>query len=254
VIVFVAGMSRAGSMWTYNIVRELYKQKKIATLPDQIPLNESNLISEAFSSDPSNAQVYCIKTHFNLPHPLPTKHQVKIICNFRDVRDAGLSFNRFVHSDYSTVINAMKGMMGATDYYLNTFKDIVMPIRFDSIQNEPSDTINRICEYLDLNVSDKTKADIELKFSKKSVKKQIDKLSDIKVKEGEIKGAKYQNNFAAVSNLDGSYRVFDKETSFQSNHITSKKDGEWRDFFSEEQKKEINDISKEWLSKYGFDI
>lgn len=253
-IVFVAGMSRAGSMWTYNIVRELYKKKKFIILPDKIPVSESDLISEALNSNVIDNQVYCVKTHSILHKPLPTKHEVKIICNYRDVRDAGLSFMRFMHGDYAGVPNAMMGMMQTTDYYINTFTDNLLSIRFDDIINEPAFTINNICEFLDLDVSEKVKLDIENKFSKSSVKKHIDKLSDIKIKQGVVRGTKHQNNYAAVGNFDGTYRIFDKETSFQSNHITSKKDGEWKDLFTEEQKEQINNISREWLLKYGFSV
>lgn len=253
-IVFVAGMSRAGSMWTYNVVRELYKQKKFNILPDKIPVSESDLISEALNSNVLDNQVYCIKTHSMLHNPLPTKHEVKIICNYRDVRDAGLSFMRFMHGDYDGTIKAMMGMMQTTDYYINTFTDNLISIRFDDIKAEPAIIINSICEFLDLDVSEKIKLDIENKFSKAAVKKHIDKLSDIKVKQGVVRGAKYQKNYAAVGNFDGTYRVFDKQTSFQSNHITSKKDGEWKEFFTEEQKEQINTISTAWLLRYGFNV
>ena len=247
-------MSRAGSMWTYNIVRELYKKKKFVILPNKIPVSESELISEALNSNVINNEVYCVKTHSILQNPLPTKHEVKIICNYRDVRDAGLSFMRFMRGDFSGVPNAMIGMMQTTDYYLNTFTSDLMPIRFDDIKNKPVDTIDDICAFLNLDISKKVKSDIDTKFSKSSVKKHIDKLSDIKIKEGIVKGAKHQNNYAAVGNIDGTYRVFDKETSFQSNHITSKKDGEWRNHFTKEQIEQINNISREWLLKYGFNI
>ncbi len=46
-IIFVAGMPRAGSMWTYNIVRELLKSKKCTVLPEKIPVSENDLITEA---------------------------------------------------------------------------------------------------------------------------------------------------------------------------------------------------------------
>jgi hypothetical protein len=254
VIVFVAGMPRAGSMWTYNIVRELYKYKNLIVLPDQIPTTEPALIKEALSSHDLINQVYCIKTHSKLPNPLPTHHQVKIICNYRDVRDAGLSFMRFIHGDYDIAINAMMGMMQLTNYFINTFDNNLFLIRFDRINTEPVKTIDEICDFLELDVPHDAILKIEKKFNKDAVKKHIDKLSGVNIQQGEILDEKQQHKYDAVGNLDGTYIVFDKETSFQSNHITSKEDGEWREYFTEQQREQINVRCSKWLLKYGFEI
>ena len=71
-------------------------------------------------------------------------------------------------------------------------------------------------------------------------------------KNGLIKGSKYKDRYDVVGNLDGTYRIFDKNTSFQSDHITSKKDGEQKDYFNENQIRVIIDTSKEWRMNHGY--
>jgi len=255
VIVFIAGMPRAGSMWTYNVVRELYKINKITVIPEQIPKDESALITEAVQSTVVDGEVYCIKTHFKLPDPLPTQHNVKIICNIRDVRDACLSYKRFMRVDFETCINVMREMMAATDYYLNAFTGNRFMVRFEELGDEHLDAIGKIAAFLGLPVSKKQTADIWAAYKKSSVKKNLDKLSEIKVdKDGRIKGTKYQKNYDTVRNRDGTYRIFDKTTSFQTNHITSAKDGEWKTHFNNEQIEQIISLSEDWLKKYGYTV
>lgn len=254
-IVFVAGMPRAGSMWTYNIVRALYKCSNITVIPEKIPKNESALITEALQSRIVDDVAYCIKTHFKLPNPLPTQHGVKIICNLRDVRDACLSYKRFMNVDFKTCINEMNAMMKAADYYIESFQNNLLTVRFEELGNEHLDAIGKISDFLNLQVSNKQKADIWATYKKSSVKKYLDKLSNIKVdKEGKIKGAKYQGKYDAVRNRDGTYRVFDKATSFQTNHITSDKDGEWKTYFNKEEIEQIIDLSREWLQRHDYKV
>lgn len=242
-------------MWTYNVVRELCKCSKMTVIPKEIPKDESALIANALQSSVIDDQVYCIKTHFKLRKPLPTRHSVKIICNMRDVRDACLSYKRFMHADFGTCIHAMKEMMEATDYYIQTFPEDLLTVRFDELTDRKQDTIGKISDFLGLQVSEKQKAGIWSRYEKSSVRKRLDNLADIKVdREGKIKGAKYKEKYDAVRNRDGTYRVFDKTTSFQTNHITSERDREWEEYFNKEQVAQITDLSREWLIKHNYAI
>jgi len=242
-------------MWTYNVVRALYKSNNVTVIPEKIPKDESTLITEALQNRAVDGEVYCIKTHFRLPNPLPTQHEVKVICNVRDVRDACLSYKRFMHVDFETCLNVMNEMMIATDYYMQAFSDNRLMVRFEELGDEQLDVIGKISAFLGLSVSEKQKSGIWAAYKKSSVKKRLDEFSDIKVdEEGRIKGAKHQEKYDAVRNRDGTFRIFDKTTSFQTNHITSEKDGEWKTDFSSEQIELINRLSREWLQRYDYEI
>lgn len=254
-IVFVAGMSRAGSMWTYNVVRAIYETGNYSVLPKVIPIDEKILINNALLSMEKEKEVYCIKTHFALSNPLPTKHRVKFICNIRDVRDACLSFMRFMHADFEAGVTAMKSMMAKSDYYLNTFKDNLIEVRFEDMTNTPLAVLERICVFLGIELSESEKQSILAKYDKSNIKKELNKLSEIRVDDkGRVIGEENSSRFNTVRNFDGTYRVYDTTTAFQSNHITSSKDGEWRTYFDENRLEKINELSKEWLLNHGYKI
>lgn len=254
-IIFVAGMSRSGSMWTYNVARAILEAKNILVLPKLIPVNERDLIKIALKSEEKENEVYCIKTHLLLNNPLPTKHEVKIICNIRDVRDACLSFMRFMHADYETGVRAMISMMQKTDCYLTSFKDNLLEVRFEELTNSPLTVIETISNFLKIDLSENEKNKILIRFDKSNIQQQLSKMANIKIdKKGQVIGAKQKSKFDTAQNLDGTFRVFDKATSFQSNHITSNTDGEWKTHFDKNQIKQLNNITKEWLLKHGYKV
>jgi len=254
-IVFVAGMSRSGSMWTYNIVRAIYETTDFSVLPKAMPADERALIRDALSSAVKNNEVHCIKTHFLFRRPIPTSHEVKFICNIRDVRDACISFMRFTHSNFERGVSAMTSMMNSTDYYLSEFGNSVLGVRFEDVTNNPLIVVNSICSFLKIELSDSDKNEIISRFSKTKIKKKLHDMSKIRLDaNGQIEGDEQQSKFEAIKNLDGTYRIYDKTTAFQSNHITSTGDGEWRTVFDKDQIEKVNSISKEWLLRHGYTI
>jgi hypothetical protein len=242
-------------MWTYNVVRELFKSSNYTVKPRQIPTTQHELVREALTSSVVENEVYCIKTHLHVKNPLPTQHAVKIICNVRDVRDACLSWMRFMRADFSRSLKAMIGMMKTTDYFHSTFKQDLLSIRYEDMNTNPADTINRICDYLELVVAEGQRQRIENQFSKASMKHFVKTLSKIKIdRNGNVENPLDREQFEVVENYDGTFRVFDKMTAFQSDHITSQKDGEWRACLTEEQIAQLNDVAKNWLMKYNYGI
>jgi len=254
-IVFVAGMPRAGSMWTYNVVRAIFETKSWSVLPREIPVSEHALIKEALVSEQKQNEVYCIKTHSPLKSPLPTKHDVRIICNVRDVRDACLSFMRFMHADYEAGIHAMVSMMKITDYYQNQFGDNLLSVRFEDLINTPLNVLENISGFLKIDLSESEKKEILQKFDKSNIQKKLREMPQVELDVNErIKDAEQSSKFDAVKNRDGTYRTYEKTTGFQSNHITSKNDGEWKTYFDKSKADQLTSLSKEWLLKYGYKV
>lgn len=258
-IVFVAGMPRAGSMWTYNVVRAIFEAKGFQVLPETIPADESVLITEALNSTVNENEVYFIKTHLRLKSPLPTKHDIKFICNVRDIRDASISFMKFMRADIGrdaeNGIKAMMNMMSITDYYLTTFGNNVLGVRFEDISNNPQIVLENIAEFFKIELSKGEKTEILKDFSKANIQKKLSAMKKIKLNAlGQVENEEQQSKFNTIKNFDGTYRVYDKTTAFQSGHITSTTEGEWKTHFSENQIGRINSITREWLLKYGYKI
>lgn len=254
-IVFVAGMSRAGSMWTYNVVRAIYETRNFQVLPKEIPADEGRLITSTLNSEVTENGVHCIKTHLPLKSPLPTRHEVKIICNIRDVRDAALSFMRFAHSDFESGLKTLVLMMNITDHYLAKFKNNLLSIRYEDLTNNPQSVLENVAAFLNMDLSKGEKTEILRRFSKANIQKHLGTMKKIKLDaQGQVENEEHKSRFETVRNLDGTYRVYDKTTAFQSDHITSTKSGEWRTHFRQDQVDKIDSLTRDWLLRYGYKI
>lgn len=253
-IVFVAGMPRAGSMWTYNVTRAVFESKGWSVLPKEIPVNEHALIKTALLSEQKENEVYCIKTHLPLKSPLPTKHDVRIICNIRDVRDACLSFMRFMHADFDGGLHAMKGMMNITDYYLSQFGNNLLSVRFEDLTNTPLTVLENICGFLKIDLPDTEKQEILQKFDKSNIQKKLHELPKVESDARVLVDPEHSSKFDSVQNRDGTYRAYEKATGFQSNHITSSGDGEWKTYFDNSKAERLIELSREWLLRYGYEL
>ena len=253
-IVFVAGMPRAGSMWTYNVIRAIYETAGWSVLPREIPVSEHALIKKALLSEQNEKEVYCIKTHLPLKSPLPTKHDVRIINNIRDVRDACLSFMRFMHADFEGGLQAMMGMMRITDYYAREFGNNLLSVRFEDLTSTPQTVLEKICGFLNIDLSEQEKTEILQRFDKSNIQKKLQDLPKVE-SDAHIKAdAELSSKFDSVRNRDGTYRTYEKSTGFQSNHITSSSDGEWKTYFDKSKAEQLIGLSRDWLSRYGYEV
>ena len=253
-IVFVAGMPRAGSMWTFNVVRSIFETKGWSVLPKEIPINEHALIKEALLSEQKENVVYCIKTHLPLKSPLPTKHEVRVINNIRDVRDACLSFMRFMHADYDAGLHAMMSMMKISDYYLTQFGKDMLSVRYEDLSKTPLEVLESICGFLKFDLSENEKSEILHKFDKSNIRKKLQEMPKVQPDAPALIDPEQSSKFQPLKNRDGTYRTYEKATGFQSNHITSSGDGEWKTYFDKSKTDKLIELSRDWLLKYGYEV
>lgn len=246
-IIFIAGMPRSGSMWTYNVCRQLITAAGKHPWPETIPQDETPAIRHALAHPPARDQVYCIKTHFEIPVGKP---HMRIICNYRDVRDAMLSYMRFMKCPFDKALAVARGCMHITDHYLERPHPDVLPLRYDDIVNRPVEAIRTLAVFLALPAQEETIAEIAQALSREQVRRRLEKLSPGGQAEAET--ATVSGEVATVRNLDGSERTYDPATGFQANHISSNSDGEWRQVFTTGQQDELISVTAEWLSRYGF--
>jgi len=249
-IIFIAGMPRSGSMWTYNVCRRLITAAGKTPWPDEVPLDESPAIQYALSHPPAQNQVYCIKTHFRIPVGKP---HMRIICNYRDIRDATLSYMRFMRCTFEKALAAARGSMQLTDHYLQPQDPHVLPIRYNTMINQPQQTIITLAEFLALPVEPAEIEDIAQSLSRDAVARKLDKLKTGKQNtENSSTDHAAAGKISSAPNMDGSFRLHDSSTGFQTNHISSNRDGEWRNAFSSKEQDKLMEISTDWLQRYNF--
>ena len=249
--VFIAGMSRSGSMWIYNVTRSLIQKANKVLLPVEIPPNEEALISEALTQQSNQDTFYCIKTHRPITPHLP---HVKIIFTYRDVRESMVSFMRFTHCNFERGLQAAHGMMAITDFYFNEHKDNIIRLRYNDFVSDPIKCIEQIRQFLGLEVHMQDIQQIADLFSKKEVQKLVDSFHSIKVTDsGEMIDAKLYRDFAVLQNFDGSFKIYHKKTAYQTDHITGQGE-KWKKVLTEDQKERLMDLARNWLTTYGFPI
>ena len=250
--IFVAGMPRAGSMWTYNVVRSLILLGGQRPVPDKVPPDEKQVIQEALSKPAGQGGVYCIKTHYAIP---VDRNDIKIICNIRDIRDATLSFMRFMRCPFAVALDSARESMKITDYYLGSGRLTVLPVDYDDVVGASSSVVARIADFIGVQPTRKEIESIVAQHSRERMAERLRKMNAVTLgASGEIQNQPDSGAYTTIRNMDGSYRVYDYETGFQSNHITSSRAGEWRQVFSDEQQRLLNELLGDWLQRYGFDV
>lgn len=229
-------------MWTYNVVRQLVSLAGKTPWPEKVPPDESATIREALSKPADAGHIYCIKTHCALP---VDRDDIKIICNVRDIRDATLSFMRFMKCPFEAALQSARDSMQITDHYLGSASLSVLPVDYDDLVLEPAAVVARVADFIGVDVDDKGIDGIVSRLSRDRVAARLEELAAV-----DADSVRY----ARIRNLDGSARVYDYETGFQSNHITSNRDAEWREVLDADQQRMLNELLGDWLLRYGYEL
>jgi hypothetical protein len=249
-IIWVAGMPRSGSMWTYNVLRNALDVSGYNVLPKIIPKSneEQNYIAKYEAlPDVNPKNIYVIKTHMYLNPNIPKSF---VITTIRDVRDALISWMNFMNSDFETALTAAEGMTRNSDHYLEFPDKNYFRIRYENIKSHPEATIKEICQKLTLDISDDVINDIVRNFDKNNVAKLIKNREKYFNKVN--KKGKVPDGVESVAGLNNSVRVYDKGTGFQSGHVSNYQDGEWRTILSPDQIEAMHDRLSPWLKANGY--
>lgn len=249
--VFVAGMPRAGSMWTYNVVRQLIRLAGKIPWPEKVPPDERRALERALMAPAKPGYVNCIKTHYCIP---VDRANIKIICNYRDIRDATLSYMRFMKCSFDAALESARASMSTTDHYLQAGSRNILPVDYDDVVGAPSLVVARVAAFIGVEATAAGIEDIVNQLSRERVSGRLKKLATVASGQDPESGPRFESDsHTHIRNLDGSYRAYDRETGFQGNHITSGRPGEWREALSAEQQRMLNELAGEWLRRYGLD-
>jgi len=244
-IIWVAGMTRSGSMWTHNVLRNVLKVSGYNVLPKHVPeTNEeiTHLIRNRVLLDIDPNNIYTFKTHANLDPLIPKSY---VITTIRDVRDALISWMNFMKSDFKTALAQAEGMTRISNHFLKFPDQKHYRIRYEDIIADPESTIKKLCRRISINIPDQSIREIASNHEKNKIKKLIKKRETIfnqKNKAGEL-----PNGFKVVPGCNESERVYDRQTGFQSGHVTDYKDGDWQTILSPDQITAMHDRLSLWL-------
>ena len=247
---WISTTPRTGSMWLYNVTREILKFSKINVLPTKIPKSSQEFF-EIFEKqsliDQNNSNKYVFKIHRILNPNLPRS---KILTTIRDPRDVCISFKEFMKTDFNTSLKATKTLLEYEKIYKTYNKEYLKFIRYENIENKSIETILEIANFIGYNINRKDAEKISLEYNRKKVKDLIKNndenlLSKIKNKEDIDKSS-------IVYFSKDNYRSFDTKTGFQTNHISNRNSGDWKKSFSSKEIEILNFEFKDFISEYKF--
>lgn len=237
-LVLIASMPRSGSMWTYNVARELLGKSGLTVKPDSMLLTDEDQmrsIGAAMRNQDRN-EIHCIKTHLSLDFAEQALAHTRILTPYRDPRDAVLSFTRFMGVDLDHGLKAAREMMSVTDYYLSLPDEIVCGFKYEDMIRDPRKAIGKIAEFLGIPACEEEIETIDDMFCKANVKTLIENIGN------EIVGR----------NPGGEIRKIDRKTGFQTAHIAAEDGKSWSDVFSEAGKAKLRSLTHDWLVRRGY--
>lgn len=234
--IWVATVPRTGSMWTTNVVREIFTSANYNSLPKIViksDIDILNFYNSTVINDLNKSNKYVLKIHKKLT-VLPPRS--KIITNIRNPYDICASFHEFMKCDLDRSIAVAADLSVWINYYKKLDKNLFQ-IRYENIEKNPISIIEDLANYCEVKINKSEINSIDFKFNKKNVQELIKKNHD----EMEIQTKKNlnidQEKIVKLSN--GYYRYIDSNTGFQSGHISKRNSGEWKKVFSPQEIKII---------------
>ena len=247
---WISAAPRTGSMWVFNVVKEILNFSKLNVLPMEVPQNDQKffeIYKNQSLSDKNVSNKYVFKVHKILKPGLPKS---KILTTIRDPRDVCISFKEFMKTDFNTALKAARKLLEYEKIYRTYEKNYIKFLRYEDIENNPNKIILEIANYIGYEINSKIAEKISIKYNKNNIKKLIRNNDENLFMK--IKNKEKINKSDIVYFSQDNYRSFDGKTGFQTNHISNRSTGDWEKKFSSEEIEIINLEFKDLISEYKF--
>ena len=248
---WISSAPRTGSMWLFNITREILKESGYEVYPKIIPQYDKKMLDIYYKEalpDQNDLNKYVFKVHTILKPDIPRS---KILTIIRDPRDICISFKEFMKTDFKSSLKATKSILNFTKIYKHFEKDCLMISKYENIEKKPIDIIIEIGKFINCKVEYNSAEKISKKFSKDNVKniiKENDNNINLKIKEN-----KEVSKSEIVYFSKDNYRSFDINTGFQTGHVSKRNSGDWKKALSSEEIEIINSQFKDFLIENNYD-
>jgi len=239
-IIWIASVPRTGSMWAFNITRELLRISGLQVFPERVPTDDMEMAELAKDAivDTNPNHRWVLKVHAKLSSTTPRSY---FISTNRDPRDALISRMRFLGDNFDSAMRIFQEMLELQSHYASFPKHSILHLDFTDISTVPEMVIAQIATALDLTVPQAVVRELAVRFSKANVQKRIDTLTK---QSDDVQAHDFVDT---VRNRDGSIRIFDKGTGFQSGHVSNYQDGDWRTLLTDEQQAQLDSQFGDWF-------
>lgn len=248
--IWVSTAPRTGSMWLFNVVREIFRIIGKQVKPEDIPQCDGDMFKQAarfasVSQDPS--QVWVLKVHTILKPDLPRS---KVITIHRDLRDVLVSFKEFMKTSFDDSLQCARLLVNFTETYKDYDPGYLKLVAYSDIETRPVELILEIAKFCGVQINEMIAKDIALKYSREKVKSIIEKSN----KSLAQKLAKKQpiDNRDIVYFSASTYRAYDCKSGFQTGHVSQRKTGDWDSVLSNTEQQKLHAEFGGWLKNYGY--
>ncbi|NNK78032.1 MAG: hypothetical protein HKP40_04890 [Litoreibacter sp.] len=251
-VIWISTPPRTGSMWTFNVTRELKRRAGRDVEPKEVPQTDGEMFKLAVKSGFENTcenRAWVLKVHKALKTGLPNS---KVITAHRDPRDATVSFMNFMNVGFDRAKSQAINFMKYTELYENYDDDYLLMLKYADIENSPQEVIQKIASFIEEDCSDELAAAIADEFSRSKVQaltRKTDETLGAKLRDGSEPKPEEIVRFS-----DTNYRSFDVKTGFQTDHVSGRKTGDWRTILTKAQQEELMPIIHDWLIRYGYEV
>jgi hypothetical protein len=248
-IVWIAGMARSGSMWTFNVARSLLREAGFAVFPPTALKRDDEAQEEARKGlqDSCADNIWCLKIH-GVRKGSPME---RFISPYRDPRDAVISYMRFVRCSFDNALAATAYWTRFCDHYRAMPPELSLCLDYKEIAEQPLGAAGRISTFLGLNSSAEVIANVVAHFDRENVRQRIEVVEE-RARHRRAAGDPDAAG-AFVRNWDGTERVMDEETGFQSGHVSGCQPGDWRRLLTGEQQWRLDQAIGAWLEARGYE-
>lgn len=243
-VCWIAGPPRMGSMWIYNVVRELLAEANCDLAPADLTIGRSAIFAAMANAldDPEPQPVSVLKFHGSR---WPTSDRARIVTSRRDPRDALMSYMRFMARDFTYTLMAADAWTRWMDRFRRLPPDRCLVVEYGAIGADPESTIETIATFIGVSPAAGSAARIASALDKAKVRTLIESRDE----EGLPDTASATRRIGPAV---GFSRRMDIRTGFQSGHVSDYRDGDWRRILDDSQKREVDRVLGAWLSRNGF--
>lgn len=233
--IWVASVPRTGSMWTFNIARELVRAAGETLVPEVVPRDDEKMIEIGSAHIETQSEgLAVLKVHVRLHPDVPRS---RFIVPQRDVRDALMSFMRFTHADFERGLEFVRGAVLIDRHYRHFPREKLLLLDYTRIVGTPLAVAAEIAVFMGLKVDSAQLEKIVATYDKASVRKRI-AAREAEIIDRRDAGLSVSEDDWVPSN-DGALRAFDPATGFQSGHVSDYVEGGWREILTEAQKRAV---------------
>ncbi|MBF0588427.1 MAG: sulfotransferase domain-containing protein [Magnetococcales bacterium] len=247
-LVWISTPPRTGSSWTYNVVRAIFKASGRQVQPAEGYVDEDEAIELGLklANRPTpeleaDDSAWVLKVHASV---LPcSPNAIRIISCIRDPRDVLVSFRRFMRVDFERALQAAESVLTFHDLYGNYPPSLVHLLDYREIGASPEALIGRMAAFLGVSLTAESITEIAQRFSRRNVKQIVDKMAVL----DDASLAKVERYHQGDS-----YRMADRETAFNTDHISADPNKDWRQRLSENEKRVVEARFGPWLRAHGY--